>query len=255
MTFVEYQATLNIAELEAIKAPIDALDARADALAQETAETLAPVVQELGEKWQQYAQDREAAEVVAGDQLVAYLVENVTVDNKTIAQLLEEQGQQILIRKKSTSMHKTMQEEMPEEMPEEVVITYNGPSQQEVEDFLKNKVEPSLEKLESQGDELDSIVEDAAEALAQAASPVVEAMGQEAGTLADTLGSALKTQLSNIDVQATMLAQKAAAQESSSSSIMTGFGAGIVGALAGAAVFGFVNRDKSTVANNQQPLL
>lgn len=251
MTFVEYQATLNIAELEAIKAPIDALDARADALAQETAETLAPVVQELGEKWQQYAQDREAAEVVAGDQLVAYLVENVTVDNKTIAQLLEEQGQQILIRKKSTSMHKTMQEEMPEE----VVITYNGPSQQEVEDFLKNKVEPSLEKLESQGDELDSIVEDAAEALAQAASPVVEAMGQEAGTLADTLGSALKTQLSNIDVQATMLAQKAAAQESSSSSIMTGFGAGIVGALAGAAVFGFVNRDKSTVANNQQPLL
>ena len=251
MTFVEYQATLNIAELEAIKAPIDALDARADALAQETAETLAPVVQELGEKWQQYAQDREAAEVVAGDQLVAYLVENVTVDNKTIAQLLEEQGQQILIRKKSTSMHKTMQEEMPEE----VVITYNGPSQQEVEDFLKNKVEPSLEKLESQGDELDSIVEDAAEALAQAASPVVEAMGQEAGNLADTLGSALKTQLSNIDVQATMLAQKAAAQESSSSSIMTGFGAGIVGALAGAAVFGFVNRDKSTVANNQQPLL
>ena len=246
MTFVEYQATLNIAELEAIKAPIDALDARADALAQETAETLAPVVQELGEKWQQYAQDREAAEVVAGDQLVAYLVENVTVDNKTIAQLLEEQGQQILIRKKSTSMHKTMQEEMPEE----VVITYNGPSQQEVEDFLKNKVEPSLEKLESQGDELDSIVEDAAEALAQAASPVVEAMGQEAGNLADTLGSALKTQLSNIDVQATMLAQKAAAQESSSSSIMTGFGAGIVGALAGAAVFGFVNRDKSTVANN-----
>ena len=246
MTFVEYQATLNIAELEAIKAPIDALDARADALAQETAETLAPVVQELGEKWQQYAQDREAAEVVAGDQLVAYLVENVTVDNKTIAQLLEEQGQQILIRKKSTSMHKTMQEEMPEE----VVITYNGPSQQEVEDFLKNKVEPSLEKLESQGDQLDSIVEDAAEALAQAASPVVEAMGQEAGNLADTLGSALKTQLSNIDVQATMLAQKAAAQESSSSSIMTGFGAGIVGALAGAAVFGFVNRDKSTVANN-----
>ena len=243
---MEYQATLNIAELEAIKAPIDALDARADALAQETAETLAPVVQELGEKWQQYAQDREAAEVVAGDQLVAYLVENVTVDNKTIAQLLEEQGQQILIRKKSTSMHKTMQEEMPEE----VVITYNGPSQQEVEDFLKNKVEPSLEKLESQGDQLDSIVEDAAEALAQAASPVVEAMGQEAGNLADTLGSALKTQLSNIDVQATMLAQKAAAQESSSSSIMTGFGAGIVGALAGAAVFGFVNRDKSTVANN-----
>ena len=129
---MKYQATLNIPELEAIKAPIDALDDRADALAQETVETLAPVAQQLGEKWQAYAQDREAAEAVAGDQLLAYLAENVTVGDKTLGQLLSEENQEILIRKKSSSMHKTMQEE-GDEMPEEVVITYDGPSKEEVQ--------------------------------------------------------------------------------------------------------------------------
>ena len=127
MTFVEYQATLNIPQLEEIKAPLDALDERADALAQETVETITPVVQDLGAKWKQYSEDREAAEAVAGDQLVAYLIDNVSIEGKTIAELMEEDGQEILIRKKSTTTKKTMQEEG--EMSTEVVITYDGPDQ------------------------------------------------------------------------------------------------------------------------------
>jgi len=51
-----------------------------------------------------------------------------------------------------------------------------------------------------------------------------------------------------------MLAEKAAAQNSASSSVMTGIGAGLVGALTGAAVFGFLNRSKR-VASQEQPLL
>lgn len=86
----------------------------------------------------------------------------MSIEGKTIAELMEEDGQEILIRKKSSTTKKTMQEEG--EMPTEVVITYDGPDQEEFQDFVDNSVLPKLETIRDLGDALDTMAEDARDA-------------------------------------------------------------------------------------------
>jgi hypothetical protein len=67
------------------------------------------------------------------------------------------------------------------------------------------------------------------------------------------IGSWIKQQVQNNVKAEEVTLMKAAAEEDSSNSVATGIGAGVVGALAGCAVFHFVNKKQGVSA--EQPLL
>lgn len=250
-----YTGEFNIPELEAIGAPVEAGEQEG----QELFESAMDDMKQTAESWipllEQWQREQQAREEQAFGELATVVVDSVYVDGTSLRDLVGGPENWFLAKQQRRAKN-IRQVILQETTAENVSISFEGPSEQEFNDWLAG-IQAEGEALGAQLQEIAEYYGEEFEDVQRDMEREVEDVMEESGEpLINRIGDDVKAVTDSFSADWYALASKkpkAAATSSSKTGFYAGLGFGMVGALAVAGVVSAVN--KKQVKDNEETLL